>query len=162
MTDMGVQPNVYSWNIFMQAFFKTNQVKAAERVQEIMRNRGVEPDQFTYGVLLRGYARAQHVKKIGETMEHVENEQQLDPQLLQALARVQKRKWLMFTLEKSRLKKEQAEREEVEEKAEMENRRWQTPFFPTTQAISINTSIMWPDTFTPNFADMTVRICKVD
>ncbi|KAF2256274.1 hypothetical protein BU26DRAFT_513107 [Trematosphaeria pertusa] len=129
MSDNSPHPNVYSWNIFMQAFFKSSQVQAAERVFEIMRARGVEPDQFTYGVLLRGYAKAQHVEKIGETMEHVDNEQQLDPKLLQALARVHLRQRLMLALERSRLRKERKERENAETEAERRRERWKAPAF---------------------------------
>lgn len=50
MTESVTKPNIYSWNILMQAFFKTGQVQAAERVFEIMRNRGIDADQFTHGI----------------------------------------------------------------------------------------------------------------
>ena len=134
MTEGSPQPNVYSWNIFMQAFFKTGQVQAAERVFEIMRSRGVDPDQFTYGVLLRGYARAQLVERIGDTMQNVNTEQEMDPGLLRALAKVVDRRRLMYTLEKSRVEKEARAREIAEKLAEEERERWElsrlTPLLP--------------------------------
>jgi pentatricopeptide repeat protein len=111
------QPNVYSWNIFMQAFFKTSQVRPAERIYEIMRSRGIEPDQYTHGVLLRGYAKAQNIEKIGEVMGNIENAQQLDPILLQALTRVQDRKKLMLVLEHAGAAKKEKAKREAEEKA---------------------------------------------
>ncbi|KAF1839265.1 hypothetical protein BDW02DRAFT_564251 [Decorospora gaudefroyi] len=120
-----VGPNVYSWNILMQAFFKTEQVQAAERVFEIMRHRGIDPDQFTYGVMLRGYAKAQLVERIGETMQHVETEQELSPDLIRALASVVNRRRLMLALEKSRLEKEARAQEKADREAEEERIRWQ-------------------------------------
>lgn len=123
------QPNVYSWNIFMQAFFKTDQVRAADRIYEMMRSRGIEPDQFTYGVLLRGYVRAQHTEKIGEIMGHIDNEQQLSPQVLQALTRVADRKRLMYELEKSRQAKDEEKRIKLEAKEEERRKRWEHPQF---------------------------------
>ncbi|KAF1850043.1 uncharacterized protein K460DRAFT_244801, partial [Cucurbitaria berberidis CBS 394.84] len=125
MTEGSPQPNIYSWNIFMQAFFKTGQVQAADRVFEIMRSRGVDPDQFTYGVLLRGYAKAQLVERIGDTMQHVNTEQEIDPDLLRALAKVVDRRKLMYTLEKSRVHKEIAAQEKANEDAEVERQRWE-------------------------------------
>jgi pentatricopeptide repeat protein len=127
MTDNSPQPNIYSWNIFMQAFFKTGQVQAAERVFEILRTRGVDPDQFSYGVLLRGYAKAQHVERIGETMQHVDAEQEMEPDLLRALAQIANRKTLMSTLEKSRVRKEVQAQEKARVEAEEETRRWTAP-----------------------------------
>jgi pentatricopeptide repeat protein len=124
MTDGPIQPNVYSWNIFMQAFFKTGQIQAADRVFEIMRNRGIDPDQFTYGVLLRGYAKAQLVDRIGDIMPHVEREEEMDPDLLRALATVVDRNKLMATLEKGRIQKEATEQEEANREAEEERLRW--------------------------------------
>lgn len=105
MTDTSPQPNVYSWNIFMQGFFKADQIQAAERVYEIMKIRGVTPDQYTYGVLLRGYAKAQSVDKIGEIMQQLDAEQELNPELLQSLAKIDDRAKLMSTLEQSRIRK---------------------------------------------------------
>jgi pentatricopeptide repeat protein len=121
------QPNVYSWNIFMQAFFKNEQIRAAERIYEIMRARGIESDQFTYGVMLRGYARAQHSEKVGEVMGNMENEQQLDPSVLQALTRVHDRKRLMFALEQSRLAKEKEEEKKADAIEADERKRWAFP-----------------------------------
>ncbi|CAO2658851.1 Nn.00g065740.m01.CDS01 [Neocucurbitaria sp. VM-36] len=124
MTEGSTKPNIYSWNIFMQAFFKTGQVQAAERVFEIMRSRGVDPDQFTYGVLLRGYAKAQLIERIGDTMQHVKTEQEMDPDLLRALAKVVDRRKLMLALEKSRVEKEARAKEQADKEAEEERQRW--------------------------------------
>lgn len=136
MTDGPVQPNIYTWNIFMQSFFKTGQVQAAERVFEIMRNRGTDPDQFTYGVLLRGYAKAQLMERIGEAMNLVETEQELEPDLLRALASVVNRRQLMLTLEKSRLYKEKRAQEETDRKAKDERTRWQPPLFDAADVVA--------------------------
>jgi pentatricopeptide repeat protein len=122
-------PNIYTWNIFMQAFFKTGQVAAAERVFEILRSRNVEPDQFTYGVLLRGYAKGQMVERVGETMQRIESEEELDPDLMRALATVVDRRRLMLTLEQSRILKETQAQEGAENRAEEERVRWQPPRF---------------------------------
>lgn len=127
MSESSTQPNVYSWNIFMQAFFKTDQVQAADRVFEIMRNRGVDPDQYTYGVMLRGYAKAQLVDRIGQTMQHVSAEQEMDPDLLQALAKVIDRKELMIALEKSQTLKELNTREQADEVLTEHKTRWEPP-----------------------------------
>jgi pentatricopeptide repeat protein len=129
MTDGPAKPNIYSWNIFMQAFFKTGQVQPAERVFEIVKSRGVDPDQFTYGVLLRGYAKAQLVERVGETMQHVETKEELDPDLLRSLAGVVNRQRLMLTLEKSRVDKEARTKERAERKAAEERARWTPPQF---------------------------------
>ncbi|EMD97687.1 hypothetical protein COCC4DRAFT_201169 [Bipolaris maydis ATCC 48331] len=134
MTESAAKPNVYSWNILMQAFFKTGQVQAAERVFEIMRNRGTDPDQFTYGVLIRGYAKAQLVERIGETMQHLETEQELKPDLLRALAAVVNRRQLMLTLEKDRLYKEVKAHENAAREAEDRRVRWQPPLFKMEDA----------------------------
>ncbi|EUC34453.1 hypothetical protein COCCADRAFT_93463 [Bipolaris zeicola 26-R-13] len=131
MSESATKPNIYSWNILMQAFFKTGQVQAAERVFEIMRNRGTDPDQFTYGVLIRGYAKAQLVERIGETMQHLETEQELKPDLLRALAAVVNRRQLMLTLEKDRLDKEVKAQENAAREAEDRRVRWQPPLFET-------------------------------
>lgn len=131
MTETGPQPNVYTWNIFMQAFFKTGQVQAADRVSEIMRNRGIDPDQYTYGVMLRGYAKAQLVERIGDTMQHVNAEQELDPDLLRALATVVNRADLMKALEESRLKKGEYEHAQTTKLAEEERLRWEHPDAPS-------------------------------
>lgn len=123
------KPNVYSWNIFMQAFFKNDQVRAAERIYEIMRSRGVKPDQYTYGVLLRGYAKAKLAEKIGEIMGLVDNDDQLDPQVLRALTKVHDRKRLMIELERSRLAKEEEQRRKSAEEEEENKKRWLQPQF---------------------------------
>jgi pentatricopeptide repeat protein len=127
MTEGSPQPNIYSWNIFMQTFFKTGQVQAAERVFEILRSRGVDPDQFTYGVLLRGYAKSQHVDRIGETMQHVDAEAEMEPDLLRALAHVENRNQLMATLEKSRIHKEVNAREKARAEVQEDEKRWSAP-----------------------------------
>jgi hypothetical protein len=94
-----------------------------------MRSRGVDPDDYTYGVMVRGYAKAQLVDRIGETMQHISDEEQLDPDLLRALGAVQKRQDLTSALEKSRIEKEKKELEEAERKAAEERKRFETPRF---------------------------------
>jgi pentatricopeptide repeat protein len=138
MTEGSPQPNIYTWNIFMQAFFKTGQVQAAERVFEILRSRGVDPDQFTYGVLLRGYAKAQHVERIGEIMQHLDADQEMEPDLLRALAGITQRNKLMLTLEKSRLYKEVQAQEKAKVETEEETQRWTAPRlgFDTFEAVT--------------------------
>lgn len=127
MTAHGTAPNVYSWNVFMQSFFKTGQVAAAERVFELMRVRGVDPDSYTYGVMVRGYAKAQLVDRIGETMQHISEEEQLNPDLIRALAKVQRRADLTASLEKNRTEKEQKDAEAAEKKAKEEENRFKIP-----------------------------------
>ncbi|EAT87798.2 hypothetical protein SNOG_05407 [Parastagonospora nodorum SN15] len=127
MAEHSTQPNIYTWNIFMQAFFKTGQVQAAERVFEILRSRGVDPDQFTYGVMLRGYAKAQRVDRIGEIMQHLNADQEMEPDLLRALAGITQRNKLMLTLERSRVYKEVQAQEKTRLEAEDEEQRWTAP-----------------------------------
>ncbi|KAL1612388.1 hypothetical protein SLS60_000614 [Paraconiothyrium brasiliense] len=122
-------PNVYTWNILMQGFFKSQQILAAERVFDIMRSRGVEPDQFTYEVMLRGYARAQHVGKIGEVMEHVVKEKQVDPKLLRDLARVHDQRRVLLELEKARIRREQWKEMEAKAREQREKLKWAPPKF---------------------------------
>ncbi|USP76755.1 hypothetical protein yc1106_04029 [Curvularia clavata] len=129
MTEGVTKPNVYSWNILMQAFFKTGQVQAAERVFEIMRSRGIDADQFTHGILIRGYAKAQLIERIGETMQDLETDQELEPDLLRALAAVVNRRQLMLTLEKARIYKEVRARDKADKEAKEERMRWQPPQF---------------------------------
>ncbi|KAF1939780.1 hypothetical protein EJ02DRAFT_247085 [Clathrospora elynae] len=157
MTDGPTQPNIYSWNIFMQAFFKTGQIHAAERVFEIMRSRGSDPDQYTYGVLLRGYAKAQLVELVGDTMEHVETEQEMDPDLLRALAAVVNRQQLMITLEKTRLKKEARAKAKAEKKAEESRIRWQSQQFMLTDVESSTATTTTPSDDRPAESDTTVQ-----
>ncbi|KAH6031246.1 hypothetical protein HBI82_047110 [Parastagonospora nodorum] len=127
MAEHSTQPNIYTWNIFMQAFFKTGQVQAAERVFEILRSRGIDPDQFTYGVMLRGYAKAQRVDRIGEIMQHLNADQEMEPDLLRALAGITQRNKLMLTLERSRVYKEVQAQEKTRLEAEDEEQRWTAP-----------------------------------
>ncbi|CBX91798.1 hypothetical protein IAQ61_000016 [Plenodomus lingam] len=129
MMDNSPQPNIYSWNIFMQAFFKSGQVQAAERVFEIMRSRGVDPDQYTHGVMLRGYAKAQLVDQIGETMQHVDAEHEMDPHLLQTLSRMVDREKLMRVLEESRMAKLARLQEQAKKEAAERAKRWAVPEF---------------------------------
>lgn len=129
MANHDAQPNIYTWNILMQGFFKTQQIKAAERVYEIIRSRGIDPDQFTYEVLLRGYARAQQVLKVGQVMEHVDKEKQVDPKLLQDLARVHDQRRVLYELEKARIRREQWKEMEANAKEQREKLRWAPPKF---------------------------------
>jgi pentatricopeptide repeat protein len=140
MMEGPVKPNIYSWNIFMQAFFKMGQVQAAERVFDIMRDRGVDPDQFTWGVLLRGYAKSQLVDRIGDTLPHLEAERELDPDLLRHFARVVDRRKLMVTLEENKLQKEASARDKADQEAEEERSRWQPPQFELADVEAATTS----------------------
>jgi len=127
MTENSPQPNIYSWNIFMQGFFKTGQVEAAERVFEIMRKRGVEPDQFSHGTLLRGYVKVQNFARVGAAMEHVDAKQQMDPDLLQALARVHDRANIISNMEAAWSRKLQKEEEKARKLSAQEAERWAPP-----------------------------------
>ncbi|KAF1926024.1 uncharacterized protein M421DRAFT_423029 [Didymella exigua CBS 183.55] len=127
MTAHGTAPNVFSWNMFMQSFFKTGQVAAAERALELMRARGVNPDSYTYGVMVRGYARAQLVDRIGETMQHLSEDEQLDPDLIRTLAGVQRRADLTASLEANRTAKEHKDVQAAQKKAKEEEDRFKIP-----------------------------------
>jgi pentatricopeptide repeat protein len=127
MSAHGTPPNVYSWNMLMQAFFKSGQVSAAERVRALMRARGVEPDGYTYGVMVRGYAKAQLVERIGETMQGVSEEEQLEPGLLRALSRVQARAELTESLERNRRVKESRDASAAAQKSKEEEDRFKIP-----------------------------------
>ncbi|KAJ4357807.1 uncharacterized protein N0V89_002383 [Didymosphaeria variabile] len=129
MSEHRTNPNVYTWNILMQGFFKSQQILAAERVFDIMRSRGIEPDQFTHEVMLRGYARAQHVRKIGEVMEHVAKEKQVDPKLLRDLARVHDQRRVLLALEKANIRREQWREMEAKAKEQREKLKWAPPKF---------------------------------
>lgn len=129
MMEHGPSPNVYSWNILMQSFFNTGQVQAAERAYEIMRSRDVEPDPFTHLVLLRGYARAQLIDRVGESMQHLDAQHELDPQLLSLLSRILDRDKMIATLEASRLAKEAASEEAAAKEAEARAKRWSVPWY---------------------------------
>ncbi|KAF2662336.1 hypothetical protein K491DRAFT_686817 [Lophiostoma macrostomum CBS 122681] len=120
------QPNVYSWNIFMQSFWKSGQHKAAERIYEIMESRGVEPDQFTYSVLLRGYAKAQNAERVAQFLDLVNREEQLEPAVLHALTKMHDQKRLMMQLDKRKVARETEEREKEEERGE---ETWELPKF---------------------------------
>ena len=124
-------PNIYSWNIFMQAFFKTSQIEAAERVYGIMRTRNVEPDQFTFAVLLKGYAKAQRPREVGQVMDNLDSDKQLHPALLQALGRMRDRESLMKELELSQKRKKEKEEEEERRGEDRKIERWSLPRFTT-------------------------------
>jgi pentatricopeptide repeat protein len=134
MSNASTQPNIYSWNIFMQAFFKTGQVQAAERVFEIMRSRGADPNQYTYGVMLRGYARAQYIDRIGEIMQHVGADEEMQPDLLRMLSYVESRDKLVATLERSRINKERTARGMSIAKTESDRKRWAGPWSDSVQS----------------------------
>ncbi|KAF3007848.1 hypothetical protein E8E13_010773 [Curvularia kusanoi] len=133
----GVPANVYSWNIFMKAFFKSGQVAPAERVFELMRARGVDPDAYTHGIMVRGYAKAQLIDRIGETMQHISEDDQLAPDLLRALSQVQNRADLTASLEKNRLAKLQKDVEDADRKAKEEADRLEAPRFKSLFAKAI-------------------------
>lgn len=127
MTNGVPKPNVYSWNFFMGAFFRTDQFHAAERVFELMRDRGVRPDHFTFTILLRGYAKAQDIDRIGEAMQHVDTELEMDPLLLKALSKVVNRKELTWTLDRVRHEKDIKSQEKAKLGAIKEQERWEVP-----------------------------------
>lgn len=127
MTENSPQPNIYTWNIFMKGFFRTGQVQAAERVFEIMRSRGIDPDQYTHGVMLHGYAKAQLIDRIGETMQHVDADHEMDVKLLQALSRVVDREKMMRVLEESRAAKEARIQRQAEMAAAERAKKWAKP-----------------------------------
>ncbi|KAF2185632.1 hypothetical protein K469DRAFT_707861 [Zopfia rhizophila CBS 207.26] len=108
------KPGVITWTIFMHGFFKHRQPQAAERVFEIMRSRGVEPDQVTWQTMLVGYARAQMAGKVGEVMENVGSEEELPPNVLQALVQVHDRQKLMNELGRAKRRREKSEWEKAE------------------------------------------------
>jgi pentatricopeptide repeat protein len=141
----GVPANVYSWNIFMKAFFKSGQVEAAERVFEVMRARGVDPDSYTYGTMVRGYAKAQLTDRVGETMQHISEDDQLAPDLLRALSQMQNRADLMASLEKNKLAKLQNDAEEADRKAKEDAERLQGPRFKSlfAEAITFKEPTHW-------------------
>jgi pentatricopeptide repeat protein len=129
-------PDVYSWNIFMQAFFKNDQSRAAERVYDIMRSRGVEPDQYTFGVLLSGFARKQLVEKLGGVLEHMDDEAELHPHILGELAKVHDRRRLMLELEKARIAKERKRREKLIATQKENEKVWEEPIFTIQKYVS--------------------------
>lgn len=145
MEASGLKANIYTWNIFMQTFFKAGEVRAADRVFELMRARGVEPDAYTYGVMARGYAKAQLIDRIGETMQHISEEDQVDPGLLRALSKVQDRADLTDSLAKNRLEKQKKDAEEAQRKAEEEAERSQPHRFKSLfkQAITFKEPTHW-------------------
>ncbi|KAJ4378208.1 hypothetical protein N0V86_005908 [Didymella sp. IMI 355093] len=145
MTTHGTAPNVYSWNMFMQTFFKSGQVAPAERVFELMRARGVDPDPYTYGVMVRGYAKAQLVDRIGETMQHISEEEQLDPDLIRALAKVQRRADLTASLERNREEKESRDIQAAAKKKKEEEDRFKIPGLKSlfAQAVTFKEPTHW-------------------
>jgi pentatricopeptide repeat protein len=145
MTKSGPQPNIYTWNIFMQAFFKTGQVQAAGRVFDIIRDKGIKADQYTYGILMRGYAKAQLVERIGDSMQHVDEEQEMDPDLLRALATVVNREQLMNTMEKSRAEKKSNAQLYATKQAASEKKRWAIPRFSPDLLEDSSTAAMTDD-----------------
>jgi pentatricopeptide repeat protein len=118
------RPDVYTWNIFMHAFIKQQQPRAAERIYEIMRSHGVQPDECTYATLLKGHVNTQDVGKIAHIVGQMDEEQQIDPRVLRALTRVRDQKSLMHELENVKLEKEREEKSLREEEAQKEQRRW--------------------------------------
>jgi pentatricopeptide repeat protein len=122
------KPNVYSWNIFMQGFFKTDQIPAAERIFEIMRARGIDPDRYTYGTLLRGFVRRGHYDRIGQVMEYVEDEEQMAPDLITMLGRVHNRERLVKVMEESEVRKRERKVREERKKEAAVRKRWRKVF----------------------------------
>lgn len=121
------QPNIFTWNIFMDGFVKAQQSRAAVRIFEILQSRGVKPDQCTYSTLLKTYVKTQQVGQIADVVGSMDREQQLDGHVLAILTKVRDRKSLMQALEKSKLAKEREETSEQEEQAQKMRRRWNLP-----------------------------------
>ena len=65
-------PDAITWNIFLHGFVKAGQMRAAEKVRELMEFRGFRPDEVTFSSLLSGYASAQNVEKVAEMYGEVE------------------------------------------------------------------------------------------
>jgi len=58
----GCKPNSIFWNILLNAFARSDQLAAAERVIVLMRQQGFVPDKYSWTSLASGYARKQDVE----------------------------------------------------------------------------------------------------
>jgi pentatricopeptide repeat protein len=63
MVDMGMEPNVYSYNIVMDGLCKNGMLFDARMLMRLMTSSGVLPDTVTYTTLLHGYC---HTGKVSE------------------------------------------------------------------------------------------------
>lgn len=52
-------PGVRTWTVLMQAFLQQKQVRAAEKVMDMMKARGIKPDKITWEHLVAGHFKAQ-------------------------------------------------------------------------------------------------------
>jgi pentatricopeptide repeat protein len=62
-----IDPNVYSWSIFLNFLTRAGKMEEAETVLNVMRARGLEPNAVTMTTLLNGYVRGEQL----ESAEHV-------------------------------------------------------------------------------------------
>ncbi|KAF1346364.1 hypothetical protein EJ07DRAFT_160511 [Lizonia empirigonia] len=83
--------------------------------------------------------------RIGETMQHIGDQEQLDPGLLRLLGQVQQRRDLTVALETSRIEKETREAEENARKVREEEKRFETPQFASllTNALRFRPAAHW-------------------
>lgn len=58
----GCKPNIIFWNILLNAFARSDQLAAAEKVIELMRQQGFAPDKYSWTSLASGYARKQDIE----------------------------------------------------------------------------------------------------
>lgn len=66
ITQLGLQPNVITYNSMIAACARNNEPKLASRIFDEMRDRQLKPDKFTFGSLIDSCAKGGHVEKAFE------------------------------------------------------------------------------------------------
>ena len=95
-------PSVQTWSILASAFFKHNQVRAAEKVLGLMRERGIEPDQVTWNTLVSGYASIQNIEKAVDAITRMEAAgYNLDRRTFRGLSKIYHRDRLLAAIQKT-------------------------------------------------------------
>lgn len=67
-------PGVRTWTVLMQAFLQQKQVRAAEKVMDMMKARGIKPDKVTWEHLVAGHFKAQDEAGTINAYERAEEE----------------------------------------------------------------------------------------
>lgn len=116
------QPDVITWNIFMNGFVKARQMAAAEKVLDLMKKRNLKPDRVTWETLLYGYAGAQRTNKAVEIIKQIEGDGgEMTPRTVSVLSKIRDREGLMQALELIKSKSTSEGESEVENYSIVQN-----------------------------------------
>ncbi|KAL8665463.1 MAG: hypothetical protein Q9202_002168 [Teloschistes flavicans] len=96
------KPNVYSWSIIADSFFRNRQPAAARRIIDMMRENGISPNQVTWHHIIAGHAGMQDASAAVEALREMEMAHfEVDSYTLKALMLVKDREQLLEALRRT-------------------------------------------------------------